>query len=60
VLTSGLGGIFPKGIVIGEVVEVSHTTTGDERVALIETSVDFSHIEEVMVLLNTIDEVEVN
>lgn len=60
VLTSGLGGIFPKGIVIGEVVEVSHTSTGDERVAVIETAVDFSHIEEVMVLLNTIDEVEVN
>lgn len=60
VLTSGLGGIFPKGIVIGKVVEVSRSNTGTERIAIIEPEVDFSQLEEVMVLLNTIDEVEVN
>lgn len=60
VLTSGLGGVFPKGIVIGKVVEVSRSSTGTERIALIQSEVDFSQIEEVMVLLNTIDAVEVD
>ncbi len=60
VLTSGLGGVFPKGIVIGEVVEVSRSESGTERIAIIQPQVDFAQIEEVMVLLNTIDEVEVD
>ena len=57
VLTSGLGGVFPKGIVIGEVIEVSRDTSSTDRIAVIETAVDFSKLEEVMVLTNSIPEV---
>lgn len=57
VLTSGLDGIFPKGIVIGEVIEVSRDVSSTDRIAIIETAVDFSKLEEVMVLMNSDDEV---
>lgn len=56
VVTSGLGGVFPKGLLIGEVVEVSRAEDSTERVAVVETAVDFSSLEEVMVILTTIDE----
>lgn len=57
VLTSGLGGVYPKGLLIGEVTEVSRAEDSTERVAVIETAVDFSSLEEVMVVLDVIDEV---
>ena len=57
VLTSGLGGLFPKGIVIGEVIEVSRAAGETERTAVVQTAVDFSQLEEVIVLLEVIDEV---
>lgn len=51
VLTSGFGGIFPKGLPIGTVVEMS--TKGDklENYAIIKPYVDLSSIEEVMVIV---------
>lgn len=57
VLTSGLGGIFPKGIVIGEVVEVNQSNDDLERTALIKPAVDFMKIEEVMVIKHVYEEV---
>ena len=57
VLTSGLGGVFPKGVVIGEVIEVSRAAGETERTAVIQTAVDFSQLEEVIVLLDVIEEV---
>lgn len=50
VLTSGLGGLFPKGIVIGEVTEVDQSTDDMERTALIKPAVDFMKLEEVMII----------
>jgi rod shape-determining protein MreC len=50
VLTSGLGGIFPKGLFIGVVVEVKAEDYGLARYAVIEPAVDFDHLEEVLVI----------
>jgi rod shape-determining protein MreC len=57
--TSGLGGIFPKGIVIGKVREVKKTSSDLDRYAIIEPTVDFKRLEEVFVLKSKIDSGEV-
>ena len=51
VVTSGLGGVFPKGIRIGTVVEVKPDANGLMKAAVIEPFVDFSRLEEVFVIL---------
>lgn len=51
VVTSGMDGIFPKGIRIGTVAEVSVDENQLQKNAVIDPSVDFNHIEEVLVLL---------
>lgn len=50
VITSGLGGIFPKGILIGEVSDVKNEEGGLLKYAEIKTAVDFSKLEEVFVI----------
>ena len=57
IITSGLGGIYPKGIEVGTVSEVSNNTGGVKR-AYVKSSVDFRHIEEVCVILTVYDEVD--
>jgi rod shape-determining protein MreC len=51
IITSGMGGIFPKGIPVGTVVRSSRPTNGT-LFQLVEAKphADFSHLEEVMVL----------
>jgi rod shape-determining protein MreC len=49
-ITSGLGGIFPKGILIGEVVDVKNEEGGLLKYAEIKTAVDFAKLEEVLVI----------
>jgi len=51
VLTSGLGDVFPKGVVIGQVVEVIRSDTAMFQKAIVEPSVDFGSLEVVLVLL---------
>jgi len=48
--TSGLGGIYPKGIVIGEVIEVRKTNSELDRYAIIRPEADFKRLEEVYIL----------
>lgn len=48
--TSGLGGIYPKGIHIGTIKQVVSTKNIIDRYALVETAVDFSKIETVLVI----------
>lgn len=48
--TSGLGGIYPKGIHIGTIKQVVNTKNIIDRYALVETAVDFSKIETVLVI----------
>lgn len=53
IVTNGVGGIFPKGVVLGTVIEVSRQGTDSEAGnAILQPAVDFQHIEEVMVLTN--------
>ncbi len=47
VLTSGMGGVFPKGIMIGEVVSVSKKKYGIFQEALVSPLIDFGRLEEV-------------
>lgn len=48
--TSGLGGIYPKGIHIGTIKKVVNTNNITDRYAIIETAVDFSKLETVLVI----------
>ncbi len=50
--TSGLGGIYPKGIHIGTVKKVTNTQNLTDRYALIETAVDFNKLGTVLVITN--------
>lgn len=48
--TSGMGGIYPRGITIGKIKEIVNTKNIANRYAIIETAVDFSKIETVLVI----------
>lgn len=50
--TSGIGGIYPKGIHIGTIKKVVNTKNITDRYAIIETAVDFSKLETVLVITN--------
>lgn len=50
VLTSGMDNLFPKGLVIGEITEVSKDDTTNEKVVSVQSSVNFDTLEEVIVL----------
>ena len=50
VVSNGLGGVFPSGFVIGQVVEVSQQSSSTGKSVLIKPAVDFLHVEEVMVV----------
>ncbi len=52
VLSSGLGGIFPKGLRLGTVTEVQKATQGLFQVVRIVPSADLTRLEEVLVLLS--------
>ena len=49
VTTSGLGGIFPKGILIGEVTKVSTDDFGLTKLAYVKPAADFSMIDHVII-----------
>ena len=48
--TSGIGGIYPKGISIGNISEIIQSKNVTDRYAIIKTSVDFSKLETVLVI----------
>ncbi len=50
VVTSGMGGVYPKGILIGRVVSVSKKRYGIFQEALVAPEVDFGKLEEVYVI----------
>lgn len=49
-VTSGMGGIFPRELVVGTVAEVQESQRGLFQEAVISPSVDFSRLEEVFVI----------
>lgn len=51
VVTSGFGGIYPKGIVIGKIRSIRNDSTGLLHLAEVETAVDFQRLEDVAVIV---------
>jgi len=51
VLSSGLGGVYPKGLVVGEVSKVFPGKYGVGQAAQLRPVVDFSRLEEVLVIV---------
>lgn len=50
--TSGLGGIYPKGIHVGTIKKIISTKNITDRYAIIETAVDFNKLNTVLVVKN--------
>jgi len=50
VMTSGLGGYYPAGLVIGSVAEVQKDDSGATSYAILEPAVDFDELTEVFVI----------
>lgn len=52
IATSGMGGIYPKGIIIGTVTKIDNTKNITDKYAVITPAVDFNKLETVLVILN--------
>jgi rod shape-determining protein MreC len=52
IITSGLGGGFPKGLLVGQVTEVRQKDIEMFQEAEVQSVVDFTHLEQVLVVLN--------
>ena len=50
--TSGLGGIYPKGIHVGSIKRVVNTRNATDRYAIVETAVNFDKLDTVLVITN--------
>lgn len=50
--TSGLGGIYPKGIHVGSIKRVVNTKNATDRYAIVETAVNFDKLDTVLVITN--------
>jgi rod shape-determining protein MreC len=53
IITSGFGGIYPKGLLIGEVTDIVNDEGGLLKYAVIKPAVDFDKLEEVMVIVRS-------
>ncbi len=53
IITSGYGGIYPKGLYIGEVVDIINEEGGLLKYAVLKTGADFDKLEEVLVLIRS-------
>ena len=53
VLTSGLSGVFPKGLILGKVKKITEQKGGLNQFAVLEPQVDFGKFEEVLVIRET-------
>ncbi len=56
VISSGLGGLFPKGLRLGQVIEVSSHERSLFKKITVEPSVDFNSLEEVFVIIQSAEE----
>ena len=53
VITSGLGRMYPKGVLLGTVVEVKHKSYELFKTAVLEPAINFDQIEEVFVIIRS-------
>lgn len=51
VVTSGLNDVYPKGLLIGTVVDIGKEYSGLSRYAIIKPAVNLSNIEEVLIII---------
>jgi rod shape-determining protein MreC len=56
IVTSGMGGVFPKGIAIGNVVSVAKKRYGIFQDAMVRAKVDLGRLEEVFIITKTTPE----
>jgi rod shape-determining protein MreC len=59
IVTSGLTGAFPSGILVGKVTNIRVSSDGVSQIIEVKPAVDFSDISEALVLLNPNREVDV-
>ena len=52
IVTSGIGGIYPKNITVGKVKEIISTKNKSNRYVFIETAVNFDNLNNVLVIKN--------
>ena len=50
--TSGMGGIYPKGIYIGEISKINDSKNITNRSFMVKTGVDFKNLETVLIVTN--------
>ena len=55
IVTSGYGGVYPKGFVIGSVEKVDVDTEAGTQTAEIKPAADFSHMEEVFIITDHVE-----
>ncbi|PLX77772.1 MAG: rod shape-determining protein MreC, partial [Desulfuromonas sp.] len=55
VVTSGMGGVFPKGLVIGQISSFYRQEFSLFQSIEVTPAVDFAHLEEVLVLLQEVE-----
>ncbi|MBL7714632.1 MAG: rod shape-determining protein MreC [Bdellovibrionales bacterium] len=53
-ISSGLGGIFPKNVLVGTVTRVDRKAFGISQEVEVKPSVDFSRLEEVMIVMDSL------
>jgi len=53
IVTSGYGGIYPKGLIVGLVSELKNDAGGLLKIAILESAVDFQKLEDVAVIVNS-------
>ena len=51
IVTSGFGGVYPKGLVVGKIIEMHNEEGGLLMYGVIDTSVDFQKLEDVAVIV---------
>ncbi len=57
--TSGMGGIYPKGIAIGEIESFENKTNPLENEAILRTFVDFNKLETVAIIISNVVEEDI-
>ncbi len=51
VVTSGFGGVYPKGLVVGKIVEIHNEEGGLLKYGVVDTSVNFQKLEDVAIIV---------
>ena len=53
IVTSGFGGIYPKGIVVGKIKDIQNEESGLLKFGVVETNVDFQKLEDVAIIIQS-------